>query len=129
MLCERRYDAGPFGKISYTNRLYQPHGDVTPVILPKAPRNSVCCTCVEYPTRNIAERLALTQRPSAGPAAIGGLHHWRALKWPVQLPCRFSMEHPASLVTSAKSANFRCWNPGRNTCSPSVWAGMRVGGR
>src|ERR1700736_5231762 len=82
MPCERRYDAGPFGKISYTNRLYQPHGDVTPAILPKAPRNSVCCTCVEYPTRNIAERLALTQRPSAGPAAIGGLNHWRALNGP-----------------------------------------------
>src|SRR6202049_3006798 len=80
MPCERRYDAGPFGKISYTNRLYQPHGDVTPVILPKAPRNSVCCTCVQYPTRNIAARAALTQRPSAGPAAIGGLNHWRALK-------------------------------------------------
>src|SRR5258707_11437783 len=82
MPCERRYDAGHIGKISYTNRLYQPHGDVTPAILPKAPRNSVCCTCVEYPTRNIAERLALTQRSTAWPAAIGGLNHWRALNGP-----------------------------------------------
>src|SRR5258708_23917090 len=65
MACERRYDAGPFGKRCHTNRLYQPHGDVTPAILPKAPRFGVCCICVEYPTRNIAERLALTQRPSA----------------------------------------------------------------
>src|ERR1700682_2297638 len=60
--------------------LYQPHGDVTPVILPNAARFGVCCTCVEYPTRNIAARAALTQRPSAGSAAIGGLNHWRALK-------------------------------------------------
>src|SRR5713226_1670188 len=60
--------------------LYQPHGDVTLAILPNAPRFGVCCTCVEYPTRNIAARAALTQRPSAGPAAIGGLNHWRALK-------------------------------------------------
>src|SRR5260370_40720607 len=82
MACERRYDAGPFGKRCHTNRLYQPHGDVTPAILPKAPRFGVCCICVEYPTRNIAERLALTQRPSAEPAAIGGLNHWRALNGP-----------------------------------------------
>src|SRR2546427_37633 len=53
--------------------LYQPHGDVTPAILPNAPRFGVCCTCVECPTRNIAARLALTKQPSAGPAAIGGL--------------------------------------------------------
>src|SRR5882672_571701 len=79
MACGRRYDAGVAEKRSYDNRLYQPHGDVTPAILPNAPRFSVCCTCVEYPTRNIAARAALTQRPSAGPAAIGGLNHWRAL--------------------------------------------------
>src|SRR3984893_17027744 len=76
----RRNDAGDPKKRCYANRLYQPHGDVTPAILPNAPRFSVCCTCVEYPTRNIAARAALTQRPSAGPAAIGGLNHWRALK-------------------------------------------------
>src|SRR5713226_4940446 len=80
MTCGRRNDAGPFEKRCYDNRLYQPHGDVTLDILPNAPRFGVCCTCVEYPTRNIAARAALTQRPSAGPAAIGGLNHWRALK-------------------------------------------------
>src|ERR1700694_1312404 len=80
MACGRRNDAGLLEKCCHANRLYQPHGDVTPVILPNAPRFSVCCTCVEYPTRNIAARAALTQRPSAGPAAIGGLNHWRALK-------------------------------------------------
>src|SRR4030088_114237 len=79
MACGRRNDAGLLEKRCYANRLYQPHGDVTPVILPNAPRFSVCCTCVEYPTRNIAARAALAQRPSAGPAAIGGLNHWRAL--------------------------------------------------
>ena len=48
---------------------------------------------LKYPTlRNIAERLALTKQPSALAAAIGGLNHWRALEWPVQLPCRFSTE-------------------------------------
>ena len=73
-------------KRCYANRLYQPHGDVTSAILPNAPRNSVCCTCVEYPTRNIAARLALTQRPSAWPAAIGGLNHWRALNGPYSYP-------------------------------------------
>src|ERR1700680_4397982 len=88
---ERRYDAGGSAKRCYDNRLYQPHGDVTADILPKGPRFGVCCTCVEYPTRNIAERLALTKQPSAGSAAVGDLNHWRALKWPVQLPLRFSM--------------------------------------
>src|SRR6202163_4444043 len=129
MPCERRYDAGPFGKISYTNRLYQPHGDVTPAILPNAPRNSVCCTCVEYPTRNIAARLALTKRPPAGPAAVGGLNHWRALEWPVQLPYRFSTETPVFPDTSPRSANFRCWNPSRNTCSPNAGASMTIATR
>src|SRR5260370_7440466 len=62
--------------------LYQPHGDVTLAILPNVPRFGVCCTCVEYPTRNIAARLALTKRPPAGPAAVGGLNHWRALNGP-----------------------------------------------
>src|ERR1700730_1685615 len=80
MACGRRNDAGLLEKRCHANRLYQPHGDVTPAILPNAPRFSVCCTCVEYPTRNIAARAALTQRPSAGPAAIGGPNHWRALK-------------------------------------------------
>ena len=84
--CERRYDAGVSKKLSYDNRLWQPHGDVTADILPKPPRFGVCCTCVEYPTRNIAERLALTQRPSAWPAAIGGLNHWRALNGPCSYP-------------------------------------------
>ena len=28
--CERRYDAGHFEKARYANRLWQPHGDVTP---------------------------------------------------------------------------------------------------
>src|SRR4030081_1206373 len=79
MVCARRNAAGPLEKRCYDNRLSQPHGDVTPVILPNAPRFSVCCTCVEYPTRNIAARAALTQRPSAGTAAIGGLNPWRAL--------------------------------------------------
>src|SRR5580704_19757317 len=88
--CERRYDAGGLEKLRHDNRLYQPHGDVTADILPNAPRFGVCCTCVECPTRNIAERLALTKQPPAGPAAVGGLNHWRALKWPVQLPYRFS---------------------------------------
>ena len=36
--CERRYDAGHLKKRCYANRLYQPHGDVTAVILPNAPR-------------------------------------------------------------------------------------------
>src|ERR1700716_995014 len=82
MPSERRYDAGPEEKRCYANRLYLPHGDVTSAILPYRLRFGVYCTCVEYPTRNIAERLALTKRPSAGPAAIGGLNHWRALNGP-----------------------------------------------
>ena len=45
-------------------------------------RFRLCCTCAEYPARNIAAWSALTQRPSAGPAAIGGLNHWRALDGP-----------------------------------------------
>src|SRR5476651_2609436 len=82
MASERRYDAGLSEKPCYANRLYLTHGDVTPAILPNPPRNSVCCTCVEYPTRNIAARLALTKQPPAGPAAVGGLNHWRALNGP-----------------------------------------------
>src|SRR5438105_1463856 len=95
--CGRRNDAGWFEKCWHDKELYQPHGDVTPVILPKILRFGVCCTCVEYPTRNIAARPALTQRPSAWPAAIGGLNHWRALEWPEQPRCRFSLENPACL--------------------------------
>src|ERR1700687_3172851 len=91
----RRNDAGVLKKRCYTKRLYQPHGDVTSALLPYPPRFGVCCTCGEYPTRNIAGRLLLTRRPPAGPAAVGGLNHWRALKWPGQLPCRFSTENPA----------------------------------
>src|SRR5580693_8336785 len=40
----------------------------------------VCCTCAEYPARNIAARPALTQRPSAGPAAIGGTNKLEGAK-------------------------------------------------
>src|ERR1700712_3698362 len=110
----RPYDAARSEKLSYANVLYQPHGDVTPPILPNDLRFGVCCTCVEYPTRNIAARSALTQRPSAWLAAIGSLNHWRALKWPVQLPCRSSMGNPAFPVIWPRFANFRCWNPSRN---------------
>src|SRR6201999_2390849 len=118
--CERRNDAGPWKKPRYANRLYQPHADVTAAILPNVPRFGECCTCVEYPTRNIAARLALTQRSSAWPAAIGGLYYLRAHEWPVQLPCRFSMENPAFPDTSPRSVSFRCWTPSRNTCSPNA---------
>src|SRR4051812_30019141 len=86
MDCGRRNDAGPWEKSCYANRLYLPHVDVTPTILPNATRFGVCCICVEYPTRNIAARLALTQRPSAWLAAIGSLNHWRALNGPYSYP-------------------------------------------
>src|ERR1700710_2901874 len=86
MASGRPYDAGRSEKLSYANVLYQPHGDVTPPILPNDLRFGVCCTCVEYPTRNIAARLALTQRPSAWLAAIGSLNHWRALNGPYSYP-------------------------------------------
>src|SRR6266851_784582 len=126
---KRRYDAGLLEKRCYANRLYQPHGDVTSAILPYSLQFGVCCTCVEYPTRNIAALPALTKRPPAGPAAIGGLNHWRALKWPVQLPYRFSTENPDFQDTSPRSANSRCWNPSRNTCSPSVGVSMTIATR
>src|SRR3954464_6465711 len=95
---KRRDDAALPEKPCYANRLWLPHGDVTSAILPYLPRFGVCCTCAEYPARNIAARSALTKRSSAWPAAIGGLNHWRALKWPVQLRYRFSTENTVFLV-------------------------------
>src|SRR5258707_5863528 len=119
MPCGRRNDAGPLENRCYANRLWQPHGDVTSAILPYSPHFGVCCVCVEYPTRNIAARLALTKQPPAGPAAIGGLNHWRALEWPGQLRYRFSTEDPGLSDTSPTFANSRCWKPRMKTCSPN----------
>src|SRR3982074_1799008 len=86
MACGRRNDAGLLEKRCYANRLYQPHADVTPAILPNAPRFSVCCTCVEYPTRNIAARAALTQPPSAGPAPRDSQGRVRLISFPQRNP-------------------------------------------
>ena len=63
---------------------YSSHtGTVTAAVLPNAGHFwCMVAGCVEYPTRNIAARLALTQRSSAWPAAVGGLNHWRALHGP-----------------------------------------------
>src|SRR4051812_9139432 len=126
MPCGRQNDAVACKKVSYDKRLWQPHEKVTAVLLSGRGGFAVCCTCVEYPTRNIAAWLALTKQPTAGSADVGDLNTWRGAKWPVQLLCRFSMENPASLDISPRSANSRCWNRRRNTCSPSVGANMRI---
>src|ERR1700743_337038 len=86
---ERRYDAGGLRNPCYAKGLWQPHRNVTPVILPNAPRFGVCCTCVEYPTRNIAERLALTKgaaclaRRYRGPEPLEGAKMARQANLPV----------------------------------------------
>ena len=80
-------------------------------------------------TRNIASRPALTQRPTAGPAAIGGLNHWRALYMArtATLPI-FNGESGLSSYL-AEIRKFPMLEPQVNTCSPSVGASMTIATR